>query len=58
MALIAALALPALGLGSNVLRIQSKTILDLLDLEVIPSSEWNHIGVTVINALLYQLAAR
>jgi len=49
MTLIAALAVPALGLGSNVLRIQSKTILDL---EVIPVSAWNRIGVTVINALL------
>jgi len=48
-ALIAALAVPALGLGSNVLRIQSKTVLDL---EVIPVSKWNRIGVTVINALL------
>lgn len=47
--LIAALVVPALGLGSNVLRIQSKTILDL---EVIPNSERNRIGVAIVNALL------
>lgn len=49
MVLIASLALPALGLGSNVLRIQSKTILDL---EVIPISEQNRIIVAIVNALL------
>ncbi|MBD3885787.1 hypothetical protein IFO70_29165 [Phormidium tenue FACHB-886] len=48
-ALVAALAVPALGLGSNGLRIQTKTILDL---EVIPNAEQNRIGVTVVNSLL------
>nr|RNJ69845.1 MAG: hypothetical protein EDM05_08405 [Leptolyngbya sp. IPPAS B-1204] len=47
--LIAALVVPALGLGSNVLRIQAKTILDL---EVIPPTEINRIGIVIINALL------
>lgn len=43
------LAVPALGLGSSVLRIQNKTVLDL---EVIPDSAQNYILVAVINALL------
>lgn len=47
--LIAALTVPALGLGSNVLRIQTKTVLDL---EVIPSTERNRIVVAIINACL------
>jgi solute:Na+ symporter, SSS family len=47
--LVVALAVPALGLGSNVLRVQSKTILDL---EMIPHSERNRIGVALVNALL------
>ncbi|WP_421654399.1 hypothetical protein [Leptothermofonsia sp. ETS-13] len=47
--LIAALAVPALGLGSNVLRIQTKTILDL---EMISNTEQNRIGVAITNALL------
>ncbi|QYO64579.1 hypothetical protein [Leptolyngbya sp. 7M] len=47
--LVTALAVPALGLGSNVLRIQAKTILDL---EVIPTTGMNRIGIVIINALL------
>jgi solute:Na+ symporter, SSS family len=47
--LIAALAVPALGLGSNVLRIQTKTILDL---EVIPHAKQNRVGVAAVNSLL------
>jgi solute:Na+ symporter, SSS family len=47
--LIAALVIPALGLGSNVLRIQTKTILDL---EVIPHAERHRIAIAGINALL------
>lgn len=47
--LIAALAVPALGLGSNVLRIQSKT---LLDLEIVPNTRQNKILIAAINALL------
>jgi SSS family solute:Na+ symporter len=46
---IATLVIPALGLGSNVLRIQTKTILDL---EVIPQAERHRIAVAGINALL------
>jgi SSS family solute:Na+ symporter len=52
--LIAALVIPALGLGSNVLRIQTKTILDL---EVIPNAERYRIAVAGINALLALLIA-
>lgn len=47
--LIAALAVPALGLGSNVLRIQNKT---LVDLEIVPHSRQNQILIAAINALL------
>jgi SSS family solute:Na+ symporter len=45
--LIAALVVPALGLGSNVLRIQTKTVLDL---EIIPTSQRNRILVAILNA--------
>lgn len=47
--LTAALAVPALGLGSSILRIQNKTVLDL---EVIPDSAQNYILVAATNALL------
>jgi solute:Na+ symporter, SSS family len=47
--LMAALVVPAFGIGSNVLRIQSKT---LLDLEIVPRSQRNQIFMTGINALL------
>lgn len=44
-----ALAIPALGIGSNILRIQTKTVLDL---GFIPKSRRNQIWVAVLNALL------
>lgn len=47
--LIASLVVPALGLGSSVLRIQTKMVLDLKLLSV---SRRNRIGVTGLNALL------
>jgi SSS family solute:Na+ symporter len=47
--LMAALVVPAFGIGSNVLRIQSKT---LLDLGIVPRSQRNQILMTGINALL------
>ncbi|MBE9169409.1 hypothetical protein IQ238_18395 [Pleurocapsales cyanobacterium LEGE 06147] len=46
---ILALAIPALGIGSNILRIQTKTILDL---GVIPNLPRNRILVAILNALL------
>jgi SSS family solute:Na+ symporter len=46
---IAALTVPALGLGSNVLRIQSKTVLDW---EIVPNSLLNRIGIATVNAML------
>lgn len=49
MVLMAALALPALGLGSNVLRIQAKTILDL---ELLAPCRRNRILIALLNALL------
>lgn len=47
--LLLALVIPALGVGSNVLRIQTKTILDL---NIVPRSPTNQILVTGVNALL------
>ncbi len=47
--LIAILVVPALGLGSNVLRIQRKTILDL---QLLPASQSNRILLTGVNALV------
>jgi solute:Na+ symporter, SSS family len=45
---ILALAIPALGIGSNILRIQTKTILDL---NVIPNFPYNRVLVAILNAL-------
>jgi SSS family solute:Na+ symporter len=42
------LAVPALGIGSNVLRIQTKTILDL---KIFPSSLLTQIWITILNTL-------
>lgn len=46
--LMLSLAVPALGIGSNILRIQTKTILDL---KVFPNSPYAWIAVTILNAL-------
>ena len=54
--LIASLALPALGLGSNILRIQTKAALDITGLAETPL---NRIGLTIINTLLaFSIALR
>jgi len=45
---ILALAIPALGIGSNILRIQTKIVLDL---GMIPRSSRNQILVSMLNAL-------
>ncbi len=47
--LIVALAVPALGLGSSVLRIQTKTVFDL---EIVPQSYRNYVLVAGVNALI------
>jgi SSS family solute:Na+ symporter len=47
---ILALAIPALGIGSNILRIQTKTILDLNIIS--PNLRHRQVWVAVINALL------
>ncbi|NEO83129.1 MAG: hypothetical protein F6J87_02545 [Spirulina sp. SIO3F2] len=46
---VLSLALPALGLGSNVLRIQTKASLDLTQC---PDTTGNQVGFTIINTLL------
>ncbi|GAB1542787.1 hypothetical protein NUACC21_54610 [Scytonema sp. NUACC21] len=46
--LIAALAVPSLGLGSSVLRVQTKT---LLDLQLLPKFQGNRILIAGVNAL-------
>ena len=52
MLLILSLAVPALGIGSNILRIQTKTILDLnQNLKTFPDSPYTWIGITILNAL-------
>ncbi|NJM69030.1 MAG: hypothetical protein HC862_01750 [Scytonema sp. RU_4_4] len=48
-ALIASLLIPALGVGSSILRVQSKTILDF---NILPASLWSRILVTTVNTLL------
>lgn len=45
---ILALAIPALGIGSNILRIQTKIVLDL---GIIPNSSRNRTLVSILNAL-------
>ncbi|MBW4633147.1 MAG: hypothetical protein KME30_14985 [Iphinoe sp. HA4291-MV1] len=47
-ALIVSLLLPALGLGSSILRVQSKTVLDF---NILPVSLWSRVLVTVANVL-------
>lgn len=47
--LIISLLVPALGVGSSILRVQSKTILDF---NILPVSNSNRLIVTVVNALL------
>lgn len=47
--LIGSLLVPALGVGSSILRVQTKTILDF---NIVPASTLNRLLVTVINALL------
>lgn len=47
--LIISLVVPALGVGSNILRIQTKTILDF---DLLPVSHYNRLLVTGVNALL------
>ncbi|MCA1992345.1 MAG: hypothetical protein LDL41_09925 [Coleofasciculus sp. S288] len=47
--LIGSLLVPALGVGSSILRVQTKTILDF---NIVPVSTLNQVLATVINALL------
>jgi SSS family solute:Na+ symporter len=47
--LIVALAVPAFGLGSSVLRIQTKTVSDL---EIVPKSDGYYVFIAGVNALL------
>jgi SSS family solute:Na+ symporter len=50
--LILALAVPSLGIGSSVLRVQNKTILDLLEFNILPNFDRNRLLVATLNALL------
>ncbi len=47
--LIASLLIPALGVGSNILRVQSKTVLDF---NIIPTFKFNQLLVVIVNACL------
>ncbi|MGH8001064.1 MAG: hypothetical protein ACREPR_16965 [Brasilonema sp.] len=47
-ALIVSLLVPALGVGSSILRVQSKTILDF---NILPTSIWSRVLVTTVNTL-------
>ena len=47
--LVIALAVPALGVGSNILRIQTKTVLDF---QLLPASNFNRCLIAFINASL------
>jgi SSS family solute:Na+ symporter len=47
--LIISLLVPALGVGSSILRVQTKTILDF---NILPSSNFNRLIITIFNALL------
>jgi SSS family solute:Na+ symporter len=49
MVFILSLLVPALGVGSSVLRVQTKTILDL---ELLPTTETNRMVIVAINAAL------
>ena len=45
--LIASLLIPALGVGSSVLRVQTKTVLDF---NILPASNWNRLLIVIVNA--------
>jgi len=47
--LIASLLIPALGVGSNILRVQSKTVLDF---NILPTFKFNRLLVVIVNACL------
>jgi SSS family solute:Na+ symporter len=47
--LIISLLVPALGVGSSILRVQTKTILDF---NILPTSNFNRLLITIFNALL------
>jgi solute:Na+ symporter, SSS family len=47
-ALIVSLLVPALGIGSSILRVQTKTILDF---NILPASVWSRLLATAANAL-------
>ncbi|BAZ22995.1 hypothetical protein NIES4073_38830 [Kalymmatonema gypsitolerans NIES-4073] len=47
-ALIVSLLVPALGIGSSILRVQTKTVLDF---NILPASVWSRVLVTAANAL-------
>jgi SSS family solute:Na+ symporter len=47
--LIMSLLIPALGVGSSVLRVQTKTILDF---NILPTSNFNRLLITIFNVLL------
>lgn len=47
-ALIVSLLVPALGIGSSILRVQTKTVLDF---NILPTSLWSRVLVTAANAL-------
>ncbi|MDF5718658.1 MAG: hypothetical protein PUP93_33525 [Rhizonema sp. NSF051] len=47
--LIASLLIPALGVGSSVLRVQTKTVLDF---NILPASNLNRLLIVIVNVLL------
>ena len=47
--LIASLLIPALGVGSSVLRVQTKTVLDF---NILPASNLNRLLIVIVNAFL------
>lgn len=55
--LMSALAVPALGIGSSVLRVQNKTLLDLLEFKSSFNVDRNRLFVATINALLALIVA-
>lgn len=52
--LIACLLVPALGVGSSILRVQNKTVLDF---NILPASNFNRVLIVVVNALLSLVVA-
>jgi SSS family solute:Na+ symporter len=52
--LIISLLVPALGVGSSILRVQSKTIFDF---NILPTSNSNRLLITIVNALLALVVA-